>query len=136
MEDRNIEFGKMLRDQRLGANIGLRKFAELIEELPSNLSAVEKGKRTPWRTPGKLRAAADALALTEGSLTWDKFFLAARRPDVLPFDVERLIYRDVNLALLRAVDDANLSDEEVTALVEQIRSGRSISRVRKSRPTK
>ncbi len=129
----NNEFGSLLKTLRLQAGYGLRRFAELIGERPSNLSAVERGNRAPWRGIEKLRSVADALALSEGSLEWDRFFLAAQRIGTLPDDIERLIHNEVNLALLRAVDDMKLTDDEVKALVEELRSRRRPKRGSKTR---
>jgi hypothetical protein len=72
----------------------------------------------------KLRKVAGALALEEGSESWDRFFLAARRDDALPPDLDRLLSRQLNVSLLRTVDEMQLSDEELAALVEQLRSRR------------
>lgn len=118
------DFGQLLRNWRLEAGYGLRQFAKLVGELPSNLSAVETGARAPWRAMEKLRKVAGALAVDEGSDKWDRFFLAARREDTLPPDIDRLLQRQLNVSLLRTVDEMQLSDEELTALVENLRSKR------------
>src|SRR5688572_22291816 len=115
------EFGDVLRELRLAAGYGLRRFAKLIGELPSNLSAIETGVRSPWRTQEKLRAVASALALEEGSRNWDRFFLSARRPDSVPPDIERLLERPLHLALLRAVEERQLTDDELQKLVDHVR---------------
>jgi len=114
-------FGDVLRELRLAAGYGLRQFAKLIGELPSNLCAVELDKRPPWRTMEKLRAVASALALEEGTPQWDRFFIAARRPDALPEDIERLTSRELNLAALRTIDAMELSDDQLTDLIEHIK---------------
>ncbi len=118
------DFGQLLRSWRLEAGYGLRQFAKVVGELPSNLSAVETGARTPWRSMEKLRAVAGALALNEGSERWDRFFLSARREDGLPSDIDRLLERQLNVALLRTVDEMQLSDDELSALVENLRRNR------------
>lgn len=115
------DFGQQLRTWRLAAGFGLRRFAKLIGELPSNLSAVETGGRQPWRSMEKLRTIAQALAIQEGSLEWDRFFLAARKTDTLPPDIDRLLDRELNLALLRTVEEKQFSDKELQSLVEYVR---------------
>lgn len=115
-------FGAILRQYRLRSGYGLRRFAKLIGEMPSNLSAVETGGRSPWRQMEKLRKVANALALEEGSRDWDRFFLAACKPEILPPDVERLLERELNIALLRTVDELKLSDDELTELVDHVRA--------------
>src|SRR4051812_15569440 len=97
-------FGNLLRAFRLRSNFGLREFAQLISESPSNLSAMEKGRRSPWRTLEKLRSVAEALSLQGASRDWDQFFLTARIRDSLPNDLEALLGRELNLALLRTVE--------------------------------
>lgn len=69
----------------------------------------------------KLRKVANALALEEGSRGWDRFFFAARRPDSFPPDVERLLERELNIVLLRTVEELRLSDDELTELVQHLR---------------
>jgi transcriptional regulator with XRE-family HTH domain len=118
------DFGQLLRNWRLEAGLGLRQFAKVIGELPSNLSAVETGARAPWRAMEKLRRVAGALAVDEGSAKWDRFFLAARRVDTLPPDIDRLLERQLNVSLLRTVDEMQLSDEELSSLVEDLRTKR------------
>lgn len=115
------EFGVVLRELRLAKGYGLRQFAKMIQELPSNLSAMERGSRPPWRTMDKLKTVANHLAIEQGSRDWDRFFLAARRPDALPEDIERLLSREKNLAFLRTVDAADLSDEQLQDLIEHVK---------------
>lgn len=115
------EFGDVLRELRLAAGYGLRQFAKLIGELPSNLSAVETGARPPWRVMEKLRAVAGALAIEERTAAWDRFFMAARKPDALPPDLDRLLSRDLNLVLLRTVDEKELSDDQLRQLIEHVK---------------
>jgi transcriptional regulator with XRE-family HTH domain len=118
------DFGQLLRAWRLEQGYGLRQFAKVVGELPSNLSAIETGARAPWRNMEKLREIAGALALEEGGAKWDRFFLAARRDDALPPDIDRLLERQLNVALLRTVDEMQLSDDELAALVEDLRHKR------------
>ena len=128
------DFGQLLRTWRLEAGYGLRQFAKVVGELPSNLSAIENGARAPWRNMEKLRGVAGALALDEGSENWDRFFIAARREDALPPDIDRLLQRQLNVALLRTVDEMQLSDEELAALVEGLRKQRVADATQRARP--
>lgn len=127
------DFGQLLRHWRLGAGYGLRKFAKIIGELPSNLSGVETGARAPWRQMEKLRKVAMALAFREGTPEWDRFFIAARRTDALPMDLDRMFSRELNLVALRTIDELQLSDEELTALIQKLRKKK---RSVKKRPPK
>jgi len=98
------DFKRLLKSYRLRAQYGLRQFAELIGEPPSNYAGVESGKRPSWRSLEKLRRVADALALEEGSRDWDAFFIAAREHGTLPPDMEHLLERPMIPVLLRTVD--------------------------------
>ena len=59
------DFGPFLRDLRLKANLGLRRFADLIGVKPSNLSDIENGRRHPPGDLEKLREIAETLGLAE-----------------------------------------------------------------------
>lgn len=127
-------FGEILREMRLDRDYGLREFAMKIGELPSNLSAVETGARAPWRVMEKLVKVAKALGLMEGSPSWDRYFLAARRPETLPDDIDRLLARKINVALLRTVDQKRLTDDQIEDLIRHIESGAfPHGRIRKGR---
>ncbi len=113
-------FGSTLKRLRLHAGIGLRRFAEMIDMPPSNLSALEHGRRNPPVDPERLRDIADALALPEGSDEWQEFFDSARRQDELPADVRHVAGRNLVPALLRTIDNRQLGDEEIAQLIAEI----------------
>ncbi len=73
------DFKAILKAFRLRAGFGLREFAELIGDAPSNYVNIESGKRKPWKSLEKLRSVAEALALREGSQDWDAFIVTAAR---------------------------------------------------------
>lgn len=112
------DFKTLLKAFRLRAGFGLRRFAELVGESPSNYAGVESGLRGPWRTQEKLRRVAEGLGLREGSPDWDAFFVAAKGYVGLPPDVEHMLERPMIPALLRTVDDMKLSEEELRAFIE------------------
>lgn len=115
------EFGETLKRLRLQAGFGLRKFAELADFKPSNLSAIEHGRRQPPTDPGRLGEIADALGLAEGTSDREAFFDAARREGDLPADVRHVVDRKLVPVLLRTIDNSNLSDEQITGLIDEIR---------------
>lgn len=131
------EFKALLKAFRLRAGFGLRRFAELIGESPSNYAGVESGLRGPWRTQEKLRRVADGLGLREGTADWDAFFIAAKGYVGLPPDVEHMLERPMIPMLLRTVNDMALSEEELRrfieegifkAAIEKLRSGQKVAR--------
>lgn len=113
-------FAKLLKALRLKAGYGLREFAELIGESPSNYVGRETEKQGPWRSPDKLRRVAVALNLREGSEEWDAFYIAAGQDIVcLPPGLERQIERPFFPALLRTVE--RLSEDELRDFVNDLR---------------
>src|SRR2546422_42370 len=114
------EFGILLKELRLQVGFGLRKFAQIIGMPASNLCDIEHGRRNPPSEPEKLREIAEALGLVEGSPGWEQFFNAARRPDGLPPDVSHLAGRKLVPALLRTIDNRQLSDEDIAQLIAEI----------------
>ena len=115
------DFGKELKRLRLQAGYGLRRFAELADLKPSNLSAIEHGRRLPPTDTNRLKELADALGLVEKTSDWEAFFDAARREGDLPADVRHVADRELVPVLLRTIDNSNLSDEQITELIDDIR---------------
>lgn len=117
-----MHFGELLKRLRLKAGFGLRRFAELVEMAPSNLSAVENGRRQPPNDEYKLREIAMALGLSEESPEWSALFDAARRSGDLPADVRRAADRKLVPALLRTIENCQLTDEQIAALIGEIQT--------------
>lgn len=65
-------FGELIRSYRLRAGLGMRTFAELIDQRASVVSAVEWGRRAPWRTESTLARVAEVLGIVESSNLWQK----------------------------------------------------------------
>lgn len=116
-----VDFKSLLKTLRLRAGYGLREFAEMIGDAPSNYAGIEAGDRNPWRDPEKLRRVAVALGLEEGSQEWDSLFVGARRKGGLPPDVEHILDRPLIPLLLRTVDELQMSDGDLRRLVERLR---------------
>jgi len=114
------DFKTLLKALRLKAGYGLREFADLIGESPSNYVGRETGKHGPWRQEEKLRKVANHLTLREGSDDWDAFFIAAGQNKVsLPPRYQEQMSRPFFPALLRTVE--RLSEEELREFVNDLR---------------
>ncbi|MBA3315144.1 MAG: helix-turn-helix transcriptional regulator [Planctomycetaceae bacterium] len=116
--------GELLKTLRLQAGFGLRRFAELIGMQPSNLSAIEHGRRPFPDDHEKVRGIADALGLVEGSDEWGEFFDAARGPGQLPADLTEFADRELVPVLLRTVKNRDLTDDEIRRLIDEFQSGK------------
>jgi transcriptional regulator with XRE-family HTH domain len=113
-------FGPLLRELRLKANIGLRRFAAMVGIKPSNLSDIENGRRNPPSEADKLREIAVALGLAEDSDEWAELFDAARRQGELPADIRHMADRKLVPVLLRTIDNEQLPDEQISQLIEEV----------------
>lgn len=129
------DFKAILKAFRLRQGFGLREFAELIGESPSNYAGVESGNRQPWRSLEKLQAVARSLSIEQGTADWDAFFISARDEGVLPPDLSPMLERPMIPVLLRTVDELQLTDDELRGLVESIRKshGGSSAATRRTR---
>lgn len=65
-------FGGLLREHRLRAGLGLRTFAGLIDERASTVSAIESGRRAPWRREKTLQKVAEVLGAAEAMTLWQE----------------------------------------------------------------
>lgn len=118
----STQVGELLKKLRMKAGFGLRGFAELIEMKPSNLSAIEHGRRGPPSDSEKLKEIADALCLVEESDDWTEFFDATKSPGNLPADIGHLADRKLVLALLRTIDNQKLTENQIESLIEDLQS--------------
>ena len=63
-------FGALLREHRLQTGLGLRTFAGLVDQRASTISAIESGRRAPWRRADTLKRVAEVLGATPTSSLW------------------------------------------------------------------
>ncbi len=72
-------FGSLIRSYRLRAGLGLRTFAALVDQRTSIVSAIESGRRAPWRRETTLHRVAEVLGLVESSNLWQKILELSRQ---------------------------------------------------------
>ncbi len=123
LEAKMTEFGLFLRALRERAGFGLRPFAEMVDIQPSNLSAIEHGRRPPPESPEKLREMAAFLGLVENGADWVKFFDLSKRADGLPADVRQVAQRPLVPVLLRTIDNRQLTDAQLQDLIRHVQEG-------------
>lgn len=125
MERTKETFGQYLKQLRLAAGYGLRRFAALIEMKASNLCDIEHNRRA---MPSEyLEPVAEALGLAQASQEWNKFFDLAHKTNELPADVQHVARRRFVPALLRTIDNVQLTDNDIKKLIDEIQ-GRKPSR--------
>lgn len=117
--DAGEDFGIVLKGLRLREGYGLRRFAGLIEMPASNLSAIEHGRRP--MPEEKMLLAAEVLGLERESQDWNKFFDLGRQAGQLPADVQGIAKRGFVPALLRTIENQQLSEADIEKLIEEIR---------------
>lgn len=118
------DVGAFVKALRMSRGYGLRQFAEMIGELPSNLSAVEHGRRKLTPSPEKLRKIADALALVEGSQEWERFFFLARQPGQVIAPLQHLAEMELFPVLCRTLGPMQPTEEELKLLVKMLNEHR------------
>ncbi len=112
------KFGALLKELRLREGYGLRRFAGLIEMPASNLSAIEHGRRS--MPEDKMMLAAEVLGLSRGTAEWDRFFDLGRQTGQLPADIQQVAKRNFVPAVLRTIDNRQLSDAEIQRLIKEV----------------
>jgi transcriptional regulator with XRE-family HTH domain len=121
---RTESFGQLLKKLRIEkANIGLRRFAELVEMYPSNLSNIERGKAPPPAKSEKIELICEALGLSKSDPLRSKLFdLAAQyKPNRMPADVANIIKNNAGVpVLVRTVDNKQLSENKLKELAKYI----------------
>ncbi|CCQ89694.1 hypothetical protein NITGR_160003 [Nitrospina gracilis 3/211] len=68
-----MHFGEFFHELRIKKGFTLRRFAEILEEDPGNISRLERGKLQAPKSEEKLQFYAKALGLKKGSESYIKF---------------------------------------------------------------
>lgn len=117
-----MDWGEFVRERRLDAGHGLRRFAALIGILPSNYNHMEKGRMSPPQSKERLDQIAEVLEIEQGSRDYHTFMdLAVAGKDKLPADVESYVKRNkLAPVLLRTLDNRKMNRRELEELVRQL----------------
>lgn len=116
-------FGEFFKRKRIEKGLTLREFCRRNEFDPGNISKIERGVLSPPQSEELRARYAEALGIEKGSDEWLTFFdYAAAEAGQVPADIQN----DEDLLgklplLFRVVRGAELSEEELRALIEQIR---------------
>ncbi len=116
-------FASFLRKKRIEKKIGLRQFAKIIDMQPSNYCNIE-GEASQAPQEDKLKLIAEKLGLDkEDQRTF--FDLASKAKDDIPADIQELIKGNALIpSLLRTVEDEDVDEAQILAIVEDIKSGK------------
>ncbi len=118
-----LSFGQLLKKIRVEeANIGLRRFAELVDLQPSNLSNIERGKIPPPANKQTLDRICDGLGLSSTDPHRAELFdLAAKDSNRIPADIAKIVRENEGVpVLVRTVANQQLSDEKLRELARYI----------------
>lgn len=118
MKTKTQNLGSFLKKLRLDAGLGLRKFAELLEMPASNLSAIEHNRR--GIPAEKAFLAVEILGLQKGTSSWEIFFDLASQSEKIPADIQSIASKGFVPALLRTIDNYQLTDHDIQNLIQEI----------------
>ena len=117
------QFGELHKKLREGRCLTLRKYSQMIEQDPGNISRMERGVTPPPQSNDLLKIMAKTLGLKEKSVPWRNFFDrasidAGRLPREVLSDQELLKSLPV---LLRTLTGRKLSEEKINKLIYLIK---------------
>lgn len=118
------QFGLHLRTLRLQAGLGLRKFAGLLDERPSTVSAVEQGHRLPWKNLQKLRKVADVLGVAANSPQFEELIDLAKVAYEVPLGAPQQ-YPHVAPLVVTTSAKTQLTQESLQEILQHCNAGYS-----------
>ncbi len=120
----SLTFGQLLKKIRVEeANIGLRRFAALVDLQASNLSNIEQSKIPPPANKKQLDCICDTLGLSKADPRRAELFdLAAKgNSGRIPADVAAIVKEHEGVpVLVRTVANRQLSEEKLRELAKYI----------------
>ena len=118
------QFGLHLRTLRLQAGLGLRKFAGLLDERPSTVSAVEQGHRLPWKNLQKLQKVADVLGVAANSPQFEELIDLAKVAYEVPLGAPQQ-YPHVAPLVVTTSSKTQLTQESLQEILRHCNAGYS-----------
>ena len=116
------QFGLHLRTLRLQAGLGLRKFAGLLDERPSTVSAVEQGQRLPWKNFQKLQKVADVLGIAANSPQFEELVDLAKVACEVPSGTSQQYPRVAPLVVTTSAK-TQLTQESLQEILQHCKAG-------------
>ena len=117
-------FGQLLKKLRIEkANIGLRRFADLVDLQPSNLSNIEQDKIPPPANKKTLDCICDTLGLSKTDPQRAKLFDLASQANEkrIPADIAEAVKKQAGVpVLVRTVANRQLSEKKLRELAKYI----------------
>lgn len=118
-----MTFGEFLKAKRAEKRLTLRKFCELNNFDPGNISKLERGLMQPPQSEEKLLAYAEALGIKKGSDDYIQLFdLSYAGNKVLPVKniKDEEVLRKLP-AFFRTLDRKGLTTEKLDRLIELVK---------------
>lgn len=120
----NITFGGLLKKVRVErAGIGLRRFADLVDMQPSNLSNIERNRIPAPANKKTITLMCDTLGLPKDDELRTKFFdlAATSHSGRIPADVAGIVREQPGVpVLVRTVANKQLSEQKLRELAKYI----------------
>lgn len=115
-------FGSFFKKQRALTGISLRKYCEKYNLDAGQISRIERGLLPAPKDEDRLELYAKTLGLKSGTKDWKKFFDLASVSNKSIFDeIKNPILIEKLPIFLRTLDNKNLDEEKITALLDLIR---------------
>ena len=117
-----MKFGALMKRMRLSKKMGLRVFADKINEDPGNWCRIEQGRFLPPTDIKVLNKICEVLELTTKEEE-EIFDLAAKESkEKIPADIRSQIQENEIIPILfRTIDKKKLSKEQLKKLIDRIK---------------
>ncbi len=113
------EFGKLLKQMRVRADLTQKRLAEVTGIPEAEICRCERGLKKPWNDPLRLEAVARALGLAPvGCRAWDRFMLVALPEGKVPTHLNKIIRNPLVTAIIAKLD--GMTQTELKEVLESL----------------